>query len=64
MTATIEWGLLEKRVLSGYLFKIYDADWGFTVEIWKDDVLLGAEFATCYEANCKLTDDELLALLP
>jgi len=59
-----EWGLLGEREVKGYLFKLYDEDeWGFLVEIWKDDEKIGTEWTTCRGANCEPTDDELLALV-
>jgi len=58
-----EIGLLEERELGGYLFQIYDADWAFLVIMLEDDEEIGREFATCWGADCKLTDDELLDLL-
>ena len=56
-------GLLEERELNGYLFKIYDEQWGYCVEIWENDKKIGAEFWTCPEPNCEPADDDLMELV-
>jgi hypothetical protein len=59
-----ETGLVGEREVAGYLFKLYDEDeWGFLVEVWKDDVKLATEWTTCDGANCEPSDEELLGLL-
>ena len=60
----MEAGLIETRDLNGYLFKVYDADWGYYVEVWRDGVKLNARFVLCIRINCILTDDELMAVVP
>jgi hypothetical protein len=58
-----EFGLLDVRKLEGYLFKIYDAQWGYCIEIWEGGKKIGAEFWTCPEVNCEPTDDDLMELV-
>ena len=56
--------LLETRYLNGYTFKLFDEDeYGFVVEVWKDDEKLGTEYVTCRGANCEPSDEDLLNLL-
>jgi hypothetical protein len=58
-----KYGFLEERKVKNYMFRLYDEDRGFLVEIWKGGKKLGAEFWTCPEPNCEPTDDDLMKLV-
>lgn len=60
---TMEVEPIEVRELDGYEFKIFDDDWGYLVEIWKDGSMLKSEFATCKSVNCVLSDYDLINLI-
>lgn len=59
----MEFGLVETRELNGYLFKMYDAEWGYFVEVWRDGEKVTEEYLECLRINCTLTDDELMTLV-
>jgi hypothetical protein len=58
-----DWSLLEERKLKGYVFKLYDDDWGFLVKAYKDNVLVKSDVLYCSGANCVLEDEDLLSMV-
>jgi hypothetical protein len=59
----MKYGLVETRELNGYLFKMYDEIDGYLVEVWLEGEKVTEDVLPCYRINCRLTDDELMALV-